>query len=111
MISSRKAAKLYVRSASNVSTYSKTIAAPNMTYVCQSRGKQVVTEIVHVVRRLIERREPADGHVGFVKQLVRQLENLLKQLRVQQETKQAERKRRRNARGFATPDIDKQHEK
>ena len=66
---------------------------------------------MHVIGCLIQRRKPPDSHVCLIEQLVRQLKDLLEQLRIKQEAEQAECKRRRDAGRFATLDIDKQHEK
>ena len=73
--------------------------------------QQVIAKVMHVIGRLIQRREPPNRHVRFVKQLVRQFKDLLEQLWIEQKPKQAERKRRRDARGLAALDIDIQHEK
>lgn len=73
--------------------------------------QQVVTEVVHVVRRLIERRKPADSHVRLVHQLIRQLEYGLYGLRVEKKAEQAERKHGYYPRKLPFFQVEQQHDK
>lgn len=65
---------------------------------------------MHVIRRLIERREPAHRDVCLVHQLIREVEHLLDELRIQQQPVEREAERRNHARALAAQQLHKQHE-
>lgn len=65
---------------------------------------------MHVVSGMVQRREPPDGYVRLVRQLIRELEERLERLRVQEEPEQAQGKRAHHARALPLPEVAKEHD-
>ena len=73
-------------------------------------GQQIVAEVVHVVRRLIEWRKPAYCHVCPVHQFIGQFEYSLDGLGVEQKPEQAEGEHGNDSRKLPFFKVKKQHD-
>ena len=71
--------------------------------------QQIVAEVVHVIGRLIEGTEPAHGDVCLIHQLIREVEHLLDQLRVEEQPVEREAERRNHARALAAQQFEQEH--
>ena len=85
-------------------------AAEQQVRLPESR-QQVIAEIVHMVRCLIERRQPAHPDPGLVSQLRGQMEEILQILRIQQKTEDGECKYADNSRRMPFPYPEEQQQK
>lgn len=73
-------------------------------------GQQIVAEVVHVVRRLIEWRKPAYCHVCLVHQFIGKFEYSLDGLRIEKKAEQAESKHADHPRKLPFFEVKKQHD-
>ena len=79
--------------------------------ICHPHARQqIVPEVMHVVRRVLQRREPCGPQVRDIHLLLVQLHKRVKRLRVQQEAVKAEYEYAGNTPELAAADIDHEHD-